>query len=96
LFGVSLSQNSAILKGFSLTAKTQAVIFSFFTFLRRFLFMKTPRSSERGQTMMEYVIVSVLIGIICIAGFKSLGSTINKKTDQIKKKINKELDSVTR
>lgn len=46
--------------------------------------------NQRGQGIMEYIILTGLIGIFCLVAVKSLGRTINSEV----KKINTKIDNI--
>ena len=45
------------------------------------------RSNEKGQGVMEYIIISSLIGIICLGLFKSFGEVLKKRVENMKAEI---------
>lgn len=47
--------------------------------------------NEKGQGVMEYVILTGLIGIFCLAAVKKFGKSLDTRLNQIDKKIKKEL-----
>ena len=44
-------------------------------------------SNKNGQGILEYIILSGLIGIICLAAVKTVGTSIQTRVKQINKKI---------
>lgn len=52
----------------------------------RSLFRKKIKD-QKGQGMIEYIILTGLIGIFCLATFKTIGSNIKKKGSQINTQI---------
>jgi Flp pilus assembly pilin Flp len=49
--------------------------------------VKTIIKSQKGQGIMEYVIISSLIGIICLATVKSFGTTIKTRVQWMEKDV---------
>ena len=47
-------------------------------------------NNEQGQSVMEYIILTSLIGIFCLAAVGKVGKKLNKRLDQIHTKIEKE------
>lgn len=48
-------------------------------------------SSEAGQGLMEYMILTGLIGILCLLTVRNFGDTIKSKMEQATSKINKSI-----
>lgn len=53
--------------------------------------MKKLLKNNKGQGVMEYVIISSLIGIVCIAAVKGFGNTIKNRVDEMKTQITKNI-----
>ncbi len=49
--------------------------------------MKKVIRSQQGQALMEYVIVSGLVGIMCLVAVKQFGEVINKRVKNMKEQI---------
>ena len=49
--------------------------------------MKKNKKRQQGQGVMEYVILSSLIGIFCLAVLKKYGEEIKSNIDYFSKKI---------
>lgn len=49
--------------------------------------MKKILKNQKGQGIMEYVIISSLIGICCLIAVKQFGDVINKRIDAMKAKV---------
>jgi Flp pilus assembly pilin Flp len=47
--------------------------------------------NQRGQGVMEYIILTGLIGIFCLAAVKRLGVTMDKELNDINKKVRKSI-----
>lgn len=47
--------------------------------------------NQKGQGMLEYVILTGLIGIFCLTAFKTMGKSLKTRMNNINKKITKEL-----
>ena len=43
--------------------------------------------NQKGQSVLEYVIISGLIGIFCLVAVGSFGKTIKSKIEQMDKKV---------
>jgi hypothetical protein len=48
--------------------------------------------NQNGQALMEYVIVSGLVGILCLVAVKQFGEVIQKRINGMKSKIVREID----
>lgn len=49
--------------------------------------MKKALSNQKGQGVMEYVIISSLVGIVCIVSVKGFGTVIKNRVDNMKEEI---------
>lgn len=49
--------------------------------------MKKLLKNEKGQGIMEYVIISSLIGICCLVAVKEFGEAINKRITNMQSEI---------
>jgi hypothetical protein len=49
--------------------------------------MKKVIRNQQGQALMEYVIVSGLVGIMCLVAVKQFGEVINKRVKNMKEQI---------
>ena len=47
--------------------------------------------NQKGQSVMEYIILTGLIGIFCLATVKKFGKSLDTRLNQIDKKIKDEL-----
>lgn len=52
--------------------------------MKRSTFLK---NNQAGQALMEYVIVSGLVGIMCLVAVKQFGEVINKRVKNMKEQI---------
>lgn len=48
---------------------------------------KTTIKNQKGQGVMEYVIISSLVGIVCIAAVKGFGGVVKERINDMKKSI---------
>lgn len=55
--------------------------------------MKTMKFSQnqQGQGVMEYIILSSLVGIFCLVAVSQFGSVLQKRLENMKEKIVKEI-----
>lgn len=53
--------------------------------------MKKIIKSEKGQGIMEYVIISSLVGICCLVAVRQFGDVIQKRIDNMKSQITSEI-----
>jgi Flp pilus assembly pilin Flp len=49
--------------------------------------MKNKFKNQKGQGVMEYLILTSLIGIVCIMAVKGLGETIETRIKHVKQEI---------
>ncbi len=49
--------------------------------------MKNLLKNQKGQGVMEYVIISSLVGIVCIAAVKGFGGVIKKRIEYMENSI---------
>ncbi len=54
-------------------------------------FFTKSLKNQKGQSVMEYVILTGLVGIFCLAGVKRFGKTLETRLGQMDKKIKREL-----
>ncbi len=54
--------------------------------------MRSHRPSQQGQALMEYVIVSGLVGIMCLVAVKQFGGVIKQRVQNMKEQIVKNID----
>jgi Flp pilus assembly pilin Flp len=47
--------------------------------------------NQKGQGVMEYIILTGLIGIICLGAVKKFGKSLDTRLNQIDRKIKNEL-----
>lgn len=52
---------------------------------------QTGLLGQKGQGVMEYVILTGLVGIFCLAAVKKFGKSLDTRLDQINKKITQEI-----
>ena len=52
------------------------------------LFIK-KRNKNRGQGVMEYMIITSLIGVVCLAAVKGVGESVKNRLEKSSQKINK-------
>lgn len=50
-------------------------------------FFKQLLKDQKGQGVMEYVIISSLVGIVCITAVKGFGDVVKKRVDDMKTSI---------
>ena len=53
--------------------------------------MKSLIKNQNGQGIMEYVIISSLIGICCLVAVKEFGEVVQKRIDNMKSYVSKEI-----
>ncbi|MBY0515267.1 MAG: hypothetical protein K2P81_00050 [Bacteriovoracaceae bacterium] len=49
--------------------------------------MNLVKKNQKGQALMEYVIVSGLVGIMCLVAVKQFGGVIKKRVEMMKTEI---------
>jgi hypothetical protein len=54
--------------------------------------MKKFITNQKGQGIMEYVIISSLIGICCLAAVKSFGDVIQKRIENMRSQVANEIN----
>jgi len=47
--------------------------------------------NQKGQGLMEYVIISSLIGICCLMAVKNFGKVVQNRINEMKEKVTKEI-----
>lgn len=50
-------------------------------------FFKRLLKDQKGQGVMEYVIISSLVGIVCITAVKGFGDVVKKRVEDMKTSI---------
>ena len=53
--------------------------------------LKKNLKNQKGQGVMEYVILTGLIGIFCLGAVKKFGTRLDKRLDQMSEKITNEV-----
>lgn len=53
--------------------------------------MKKFLKNQKGQGIMEYVIISSLVGICCLVAVKEFGDVVKKRIDNMKGAVTDEL-----
>jgi Flp pilus assembly pilin Flp len=53
--------------------------------------MKRIIKNEKGQGIMEYVIISSLVGICCLVAVRQFGDVVQKRIDNMKSQITDEI-----
>jgi Flp pilus assembly pilin Flp len=53
--------------------------------------LKKITSNQKGQGVMEYVIISSLVGIVCITAVKGFGGVIKERVQDMKESIVKNI-----
>lgn len=55
--------------------------------------MRTKKflKNQKGQGIMEYIILTGLVGIFCLVAVKQIGKSLKTRLNQIDKKIVKEI-----
>lgn len=54
--------------------------------------MKKLLKNEKGQGIMEYVIISSLIGICCLVAVKQFGEVVKNRVDNMKTQVSQHVD----
>ncbi len=54
--------------------------------------MKKLTRNQQGQALMEYVIVSGLVGIMCLMAVKQFGGVIKERVEDMKSTIVKNIE----
>lgn len=50
------------------------------------------KKNQKGQGVMEYVILTGLIGIFCLAAVRNFGDALNSRIKNMKSYINQEIE----
>ncbi len=53
--------------------------------------MKKFTKNQKGQGIMEYVIISSLVGICCLVAVKQFGDVVKKRIDNMKSAVTDEI-----
>ena len=53
--------------------------------------MKKIFSGQKGQGVLEYILISSLVGIFCLAAIKQVGKVLQKRVENLKSSIVNEL-----
>lgn len=48
--------------------------------------------NNKGQGVMEYLIITSLIGIVSLVAVKAFGKTVRDRLSDVKERLNKEID----
>ncbi|MCK5883351.1 MAG: hypothetical protein KAG61_06665 [Bacteriovoracaceae bacterium] len=52
---------------------------------------RLKRNPQSGQGLMEYIIISSLVGIFCLVAVKQFGSVVHKRISSMKQSIVKSI-----
>ncbi len=53
---------------------------------------KPKLNNQFGQGVMEYLIITSLIGIVSLVAVKAFGKTVRERLSDVKERLNKEID----
>jgi len=53
--------------------------------------MKNIFKDQKGQGVLEYILISSLVGIFCLAAIKQVGKVLQKRVQNLKSSITREL-----
>jgi hypothetical protein len=53
--------------------------------------MKMFIKNQQGQGIMEYVIISSLVGICCLVAVKQFGGVVQERINEMKERVTKEI-----
>jgi Flp pilus assembly pilin Flp len=53
--------------------------------------MKMFTKNQQGQGIMEYVIISSLVGICCLVAVKQFGGVVQERINEMKERVTKEI-----
>jgi len=53
--------------------------------------MKNKLSDQKGQGVMEYILISSLVGIFCLVAIKQVGKVLQKRVQHLKSSIAQEI-----
>jgi Flp pilus assembly pilin Flp len=48
-------------------------------------------SNQKGQSVLEYIILTSLIGIFCLVGVKTFGERLKTRIDHINKQVSRHI-----
>lgn len=54
--------------------------------------MKKLIKNEKGQGIMEYVIISSLVGICCLVAVRQFGDVIQKRIENMRSQVSQEIE----
>jgi len=54
--------------------------------------IKKKSKESKGQGVMEYMIITSLVGVLCLAAMKDFGTVVKKRIDSAKSKIVRSID----
>ena len=52
---------------------------------------KSLIKNQKGQGIMEYVIISSLVGICCLVAVRQFGSVVQERIEEMKERVTKEI-----
>lgn len=53
--------------------------------------LKLMKKNEKGQSVLEYIILTSLIGIFCLVGVKTFGQRLKDRIDNMNEKVVKHM-----
>ena len=58
--------------------------------------MKKFHKNEKGQGIMEYVIISSLVGICCLVAVRQFGEVVQKRIENMRSQVTEEIKLKTK
>ncbi len=53
---------------------------------------KKLSQNQKGQSIMEYIVLTSMIGIFCLVAVKNFGSSMKSKIQQMDRKISRQIN----
>ncbi len=54
-------------------------------------FLRVTLGKNQGQSVLEYIILTSLVGIFCLIGIKTFGERVKKRIDYVNTQVTKQI-----
>jgi Flp pilus assembly pilin Flp len=55
------------------------------------MILKKVISQNQGQSVLEYIILTSLVGVFCLIGIKTFGERVKKRIDYVNTQVTKQI-----
>jgi len=55
------------------------------------MILKKALSENQGQSVLEYIILTSLVGVFCLVGIKTFGERVKKRIEYVNNQVTKQI-----